>query len=133
MSLFIERNFICFFFWSLHIQGIPFAVIIICQSRCFPDYCFCSNFIAADAVASYFDNSLDALIPELWAQESLAILEENMVAGQLVYRDFEDEIAAYGDHFIPHGAIQDLETMEQLSSSELGRRLIALIAGVAEG
>jgi hypothetical protein len=42
-------------------------------------------------------NSLDALIPELWAQESLVILEENMVAGNLVHRDFENHIAAFGD------------------------------------
>lgn len=55
------------------------------------------NFIAAPAMAVYFDNSIDALIPEIWAQESLAILEENMIAGQMVYRDFENEIASYGD------------------------------------
>lgn len=44
-----------------------------------------------------YANSLDAFVPELWAQESLAILEENMVAGMLVHRDFEPEIAKYGD------------------------------------
>ena len=44
-----------------------------------------------------YDNSLDAFNPELWAQESLAILEENMVIGRLVHRDFEPEIAKYGD------------------------------------
>lgn len=44
-----------------------------------------------------YDNNIDALIPEVWANESLAILEENMVAAQLVHRDFSDEIARYGD------------------------------------
>lgn len=45
----------------------------------------------------YFDNSIDAYIPELWAQESLAILEENMVIANLVHRDFSPTIAKYGD------------------------------------
>jgi hypothetical protein len=44
-----------------------------------------------------FENDNDALIPEVWAQESLMVLEANMVAANLVHRDFEDEIAAYGD------------------------------------
>jgi hypothetical protein len=44
-----------------------------------------------------FANDLDAFIPEVWAQESLMILENNMVAANLVHRDFEDEIAQYGD------------------------------------
>lgn len=44
-----------------------------------------------------FANDVDALTPELWSQEGLAILEENMIAGQLVYRDFTDEIKKYGD------------------------------------
>jgi hypothetical protein len=42
-------------------------------------------------------NNTDAFVPELWAQEALAILEENMVMGNLVYRDFSEAIAAYGD------------------------------------
>lgn len=44
-----------------------------------------------------FANNNDAFVPELWAQESLMILEANMVAGNLVYRDFEDEIQKFGD------------------------------------
>ncbi len=44
-----------------------------------------------------YANSLDAFIPELWAQESLMILEANMVAANLVHRDFENEIANFGD------------------------------------
>lgn len=39
----------------------------------------------------------DAFTPELWAQEALAILEENMVIGNLIYRDFSEVIASYGD------------------------------------
>lgn len=45
----------------------------------------------------YFGNSIDAYIPELWAQESIAILEENMVAANLIHRDFEPTIAKFGD------------------------------------
>lgn len=37
-----------------------------------------------------------AFEPELWANESIAILEGNMVAGNLVHRDFEEAIASYG-------------------------------------
>lgn len=44
-----------------------------------------------------YANDNDALVPERWAAESIAILEENMVAGQLVHRDFENEIAMAGD------------------------------------
>jgi hypothetical protein len=46
---------------------------------------------------SWFANDNDAFIPQLWANEGLAILEETMVLGNLVYRDFEDVIAKYGD------------------------------------
>lgn len=42
-------------------------------------------------------NSLSAFVPQLWANESIAILQENMVAANLVYRDFEEYIAKYGD------------------------------------
>jgi hypothetical protein len=42
-------------------------------------------------------NDIDALIPEVWAQEALMVLEANAVAAGLVYRDFEDEIAQFGD------------------------------------
>lgn len=44
-----------------------------------------------------YDNSLDAWVPEVWAAETLAILEENMVVGNLVHRDFSDEIQDFGD------------------------------------
>lgn len=44
-----------------------------------------------------FVNDNDAYIPELWAQEGLAILEENMVIANLVHRDFENEIREFGD------------------------------------
>lgn len=42
-------------------------------------------------------NSIDPFIPEIWARESIAILEERMVMGMLVHRDFSDEIAQFGD------------------------------------
>ena len=44
-----------------------------------------------------YANDLDAFIPEIWAQEGLLLLENNMVAGNLVHRDFENQIAAFGD------------------------------------
>ena len=44
-----------------------------------------------------YANDNDAFIPEVWAQESLMILEANTVAAALVHRDFENEIANFGD------------------------------------
>ena len=49
-----------------------------------------------------FANDNDALIPEVWAQEALMVLEANMVASSLVYRDFENEIASFGDTVNAH-------------------------------
>lgn len=45
----------------------------------------------------FYANDFDALIPEFWAQESLAVLEENLVVGQMVNRDFNDEVKDFGD------------------------------------
>jgi len=42
-------------------------------------------------------NSLDAFIPELWANESVAILVENMVVANLIHRDFSPLVANFGD------------------------------------
>jgi len=44
-----------------------------------------------------FDTDDRAWVPEIWAAETLAILEENMVIGRLVHTDFENEIASFGD------------------------------------
>ena len=41
------------------------------------------------------DNS--ALIPALWARESLVQLEKEMITPMLVYREFEDAVAEFGD------------------------------------
>lgn len=46
---------------------------------------------------TYFDNQIDPFIPEWWANETLAILEENMIAAALVNRDFEQYFNKYGD------------------------------------
>lgn len=51
-------------------------------------------FIPAYAVTTS-DN--DALIPELWAQESLMLLENNLVMGNLVHRDYSSQVAKFGD------------------------------------
>ncbi len=42
-------------------------------------------------------NALDAYVPEWWANGTLAILYENMVALGLVNRDYEDQFQQYGD------------------------------------
>lgn len=44
-----------------------------------------------------YDNSIDSLIPEIWARESLMILTENMVAASVLRRDFSNEIQQFGD------------------------------------
>ena len=46
---------------------------------------------------SYLANDVSALIPEFWANESLLILEEEMVMGGLVNRNFENQIAREGE------------------------------------
>lgn len=59
-----------------------------------------SKFIQTFENAVYdndFDTNDRAYVPEVWAQESLMILEENMVMANLVHRDFEDEIQEFGD------------------------------------
>ena len=44
-----------------------------------------------------FDNDNSALVPEIWAQESLMFLENSMVMGMLVHRDFQNEVARFGE------------------------------------
>jgi hypothetical protein len=45
----------------------------------------------------FHDNTLDVFNVQLWANEGLAILLENMVWGNLVHRDYENLISRYGD------------------------------------
>lgn len=44
-----------------------------------------------------FANDNDALIPEVWAVEALRVLGSHMVMGQLVNRDYSDQVASFGD------------------------------------
>ena len=48
-----------------------------------------------------YDNDFDiddrAWVPEIWAAETLMILESNLVIGALVHTDFEDEVKEFGD------------------------------------
>lgn len=44
-----------------------------------------------------FANNTDAFNPERWAAESVYILNEEMKYGAMVHRDFEDEIAQFGE------------------------------------
>src|SRR5260370_1147528 len=51
--------------------------------------------LVARVVCYANDNS--AFIPAIWSQTGLAILEESMVMANLVHRDFENDIANFGD------------------------------------
>ena len=53
--------------------------------------------LARTLIALAFANDVDALIPEVWAAEALMTLEANMIMGNLVHRDFENQIANQGD------------------------------------
>ena len=57
--------------------------------------------ILSEAFRVVFDNDFGtndrAYVPEVWAQESLMVLEDHMVAANLVHRDFEDDIKEFGD------------------------------------
>jgi len=44
-----------------------------------------------------YENDNDAFIPEVWAQESLMVLENSLVAANLVHRDFSAQIQMFGD------------------------------------
>jgi hypothetical protein len=55
-----------------------------------------TNFVSKP-FRTVFANDTDAYIPELWAQESVAILMENMVIANLVHTDFSNEVAKFGD------------------------------------
>lgn len=52
---------------------------------------------ASAAFVACYANDNDAFIPEHWAMEGLAILEENMVMARMVHRDFSNEVANFGD------------------------------------
>jgi len=56
-----------------------------------------NSFYLCNSEVACFANDNDAFVPEKWANEGLAILEENMVMAHLVHRDFEDEVQKYGD------------------------------------
>lgn len=56
------------------------------------------SLILAAVFTPAYANDNDAFIPEIWAQESLMILENTMVAANLVHRDFQDQIANFGDY-----------------------------------
>ena len=55
-----------------------------------------SLYLCLAEVACYANDN-DAFVPEKWAMEGLMQLEENMVIANLVHRDFENEIARFGD------------------------------------
>lgn len=54
-------------------------------------------FLLSKPEVTCWANDNDALIPELWAREALAVLMSNMVMGNLVNRDYSSMVASYGD------------------------------------
>jgi hypothetical protein len=55
------------------------------------------SLFAQPELTAWANNDNDALIPELWAREALAVLQSNMVMGNLVNRDFSSMVANFGD------------------------------------
>lgn len=55
------------------------------------------NFAFITKSVAYFDNQIDPMIPEWWAQETLAILYEEMFMGTMVNRDYESYFNKFGD------------------------------------
>ena len=53
--------------------------------------------IVSTVFLTMYANDNTSFIPQVWAQESLMILEANLVAANLVHRDFSNEIAQFGD------------------------------------
>jgi hypothetical protein len=74
-------------FLGLMEHRLPYATLAHCAREAFRTH--------ADDPQHANDN--DAFILEIWAQEGLVILEENMVAANLVHRDFQNEIKDFGD------------------------------------
>ena len=52
-------------------------------------------FVAASVSFVAYANDNDAWVPELWANESLAILDESLVMSSLVHRDFSNQVAQF--------------------------------------
>lgn len=46
---------------------------------------------------TFFSNDTSAFVPEMWAEESVRLLWENMVYAGIVHRDFEDKVARFGE------------------------------------
>ena len=44
-----------------------------------------------------YDNDVDSLNPTIWAQESLAVLEEQMIASTRINRDYENKVQEFGE------------------------------------
>jgi hypothetical protein len=55
------------------------------------------SFESQNVFQNVYANSLDAFIPEAWANESLMILENSLVIANLVHRDFSTQVQSFGD------------------------------------
>lgn len=55
------------------------------------------NELYASPRLAVYANDNDALVPEVWANESLMILDDHLVAASMVHRDFSMEVANFGD------------------------------------
>ena len=88
--------------------------------------------ILSQALTACFANDVDALIPELWANEALLRLEKTLVMGNLVHRDYSDEIANFGDVVNTHRPSEfiskrkdnsDSVTVQDVNTTNLAVRL----------
>lgn len=86
--------------------------------------------MTARKLKAYYDNSIDAFIPEFWAKESLMVLIESLVAANLVYRDFENEVAAFGDTVntrLPHDFVAKRKTnSDSVTVQDVGATNVAV-------
>ena len=75
--------------------------------------------------ARYHANDSSAFVPEMWAAEAVEILYENFMFAPTIHRDFEDEIATFGEtvhtrknnEFVGKRKQNDLDALETQDAS----------------
>ena len=76
-----RRNFLKVFGAAATLLGIPGGAATLAAAPV----------AAAAPAAAATSSSMSAMIPEMWAKESLRILQERTVVANLVHKDFGDE------------------------------------------
>ena len=77
-----RRNFLKVFGAAATLLGIPGGAATLAGA---------TPVAAAAPVAAATASSMNPMIPEMWAKESLRILQERTVVANLVHKDFGDE------------------------------------------